>query len=219
MHKRAVAVSVTVVAGLAWLSVLAFVAIPALSWWQDRVKQVPALAPAGPNSPASAPTSWRFSILDTQQQPFDRLPDWVKNQNTELSGREINSARMVAQLPDGRVYLTGTHRGGCLIVTDDLAQSAGWSCGSWRPPEPVVVGSSSTAEPCGLLVVLVPDGYTRLEPTIPASFILAHGRNGMVLINSPDRPTTSLVGPGQLPISIGPLPMPVPTGNNGPIGC
>lgn len=220
MHKRAVAVSASVAAGLAWLALLAFVAIPAVSWWQswwqDKAEKLPVGRPA---SPAPTPVSWRFSVLDTQQQPFDRLPTWVKEQNTDMSGEAANSARMVARLPDGRVYLTGTHRGGCLIVTDDLAHSAGFSCGSWRPPQAVWAGSSSTAEPCGLVVVLVPDGYTSLDPTISPSFILAHGRNGIVFINSPSRPATSLVGTGQPPILIEPLPTTTPPGAYRPVGC
>lgn len=219
MYKRAVAVSASVAAGLAWLALLAFLAIPALSWWQDKAEQPPADAPVRSASPEPTPASWRFSVLDTEQQPFDRLPTWVKSQNTDLSAETIKSARMVARLPGGRVYLTGTHRGGCLIVTDDLAQSAGFSCGSWWPPQAVWAGSSSTAEPCGLIVVLVPDGYTSLDPTISPSMILAHGRNGIVFINSPSRPATSLVGPGQHPILIEPFPTTTPTGAYRPVGC
>lgn len=45
MYKRAVAVSASVAAGLAWLALLAFLAIPALSWWQDKAEQPPADAP------------------------------------------------------------------------------------------------------------------------------------------------------------------------------
>lgn len=104
-------------------------------------------------------------------------------------------------------------------MTDELARSTGSGCGNWRPPSVELSGSTSTAEPCGVIVVLVPDGYTGFEPTVPQHLIAAHGRNGIVFINSPSLPDTSLVGPGQPPLPTGLAHLPRPSPNNSTVGC
>ena len=219
MRERVLVAVCAGAVAVVWLSVLAFVAIPSAVWWQGRLRQPAAVASAPVPTSTTQPTGWQFSVLEAEQRSFDRLPGWVQAQNGDMSPAALESARMVADLPHGRVYLTGTHRGGCLVVTDDLARGAGYSCGSWRPPSAPTMGSSSVTEPCGLVVVLVPDGYTNLDPTVPAGLIYAHGRNAIVLVNSASLRPTSLVGAGQQPLPISPLPMPLSTPTHPSVGC
>ena len=186
-------------------SLIAMIAVgaPVVDWWQHwitehsrhgRNNHSASTAPTGPSSPQ--PTALTFSVLATPQQPTDRPPAW-----TRLDPTSRRTARLIAMWEGTRVYLTGSNTSGCTIMVDLLSHDSGVGCGG-RSAQTLWFGSSNIADPCGIVTILIPDGYSTIESD-PALHVIANGRNAM-LVTSPRRPVeVTITGNRRLPLTIG----------------
>ena len=96
----------------------------------------------------------------------------------------------------GGVYLTGDQRSGCVVAIDNITRTTGASCGN-RPQEADSLISASLlgSEPCGVVVILAPDGYTALDQPRGAARSLAQGQNVFLLAGT-NAHQVVLQGPG-----------------------
>lgn len=175
---------------------------PVIDWWHHRLaaSRSGADRPA-PNSPAVSPRSGpalKFSVLASGQQPSDRPPSWA-----HLDAQSRKSARLILAATGTRAYLTGSDSSGCEITVDIIAHSSGSGCGG-RDAGTLWTAESNTAEPCGIMIILMPDGYSTIHLS-PVLRVIANGRNA-VMVAGPRRPVqVSISGPDRTPISLGPV--------------
>lgn len=170
-----------------------------------------------PSLTARADT-WHFSIADQVQDRIDRLPPWAQDQ-IHPSKQEQSTSRLLAVQTGVAVYYTGNNQGnGCVYVLDELEHASGGGCGNRLPsqPEALTMGYTARAEPCGVVIVLIPDGYTTVDQPQQPAQMLARGSNSVVLLNTGNHPII-LNGPGKQPIAIKQLS--ALTHQPQPIGC
>lgn len=206
-----------ILAAACGLVVMIAVGAPVVDWWHhwiaDRSRPVGnhsgSRSPTGSSSPQ--PTALTFSVLTTPQQPTDRPPTW-----TRLDRTSVQTARLIAVSTGTRVYLTGSNTSGCTIIVDLLDHDSGSGCGG-RSMKTLWTGSSNTADPCGIVAILIPDGYSSIKSS-PALHVIANGRNAM-LVTSPRRAVdVTVTGNGRVPLSLGniggPFSQPPPQATN-----
>lgn len=190
-----------ILAAACGLVVMIAVGAPVVDWWQHWIADHHGSVGnnhSGNRSPAgsSQPMPLTFSVLATPQQTTDRPPAWAKLDRTSMQ-----TVRLIAVWEQTRVYLTGSNTSGCTITVDLLSHDTGSGCGG-RSAQTLWLKSSSVEDPCGIVAILIPDGYSTITSN-PALRVIANGRNAM-LVSSPRRPVqVSITGNGRIPISLG----------------
>lgn len=128
-------------------------------------------SPSDPETTPRPDQALRVHVFDRPAKERDRLPGWLLDRTPAL--REIaDTTRLSGTHGSLAVYLSLTSDL-CLLAVDDVSRAMTRSCAAFTERRFVehgfTVTVTSTADPCGLAIVVVPDGYrvAKVDQLVP----------------------------------------------------